>query len=62
MEFAVVTPRSRCSHRVHSRVFGRGIQESEFTQIRMARPTLETSSECESGRIIASVAVQGKAQ
>ena len=38
MEFAVVTPRSRCSHRVHSRVFGRRIQESEFTQIRMPRP------------------------
>jgi hypothetical protein len=38
MEFAVVTPRCRCSHRANSKVFGRGIQESEVTESRMARP------------------------
>ena len=37
MEFAVVTPRSRCSHGVYSRVFGRGIQESEIAELHISR-------------------------
>jgi hypothetical protein len=61
MELAVVTPRSRCSHGVNSKVFGRGIQESEIAELHISPPHTDPPW-YRKGRIIMSVVVQEKAQ
>jgi hypothetical protein len=61
MEFAVVTPRSRCSHRVNTKSLGaefRSLKSRNFILL----THIQTPPRYRKGRIILSVVLQKKAQ